>query len=339
MLDKKITLSDIAKAANVSVSTVSRAINHPEQLNPSTLKKITHEMTNLGFSVNANPSMAPEGKIIITIIPNFGNPYYDNIIEGIKSSAELSDFHVLLVSLDQVSEGSKYSIIEILQTTKAAGLILATRSLSTDLLNYFDSIVPVVQCGEYNKLSHVPHVIVDDYNAAKEVTDYLISTGHSRIAFIAGHFSSNLAQERLRGFDDSLSAHGIEVPQNWRIHVPKTTYDVGYSAICQLLSNQEKPNAIFASCDLFAVSTIRAAKKFNISIPQELSIVGFDNIDITNMIVPSISTIKQPSFQMGFTSCELLKERINNPTVIPNSLVFDTELILRESSLPRSKVI
>ena len=195
-----------------------------------------------------------------------------------------------------------------------------------------DRYAPVVQCCEYNNKSHIPYVSIDDFNAARSVTNYLLSSGRRKIAFINGPLTFNYAQERLRGFETALVKHKVTVPQNWRISLPDISYDIGYSSICQLLSSSNRPNAIFASSDVFAISALRAARRFGLRVPQDLSIIGFDNIDIAAMVSPAISTINQPCFQIGFTACETLAERINNPDSIPRSILLDAELVLRESS-------
>ena len=332
MISKKASISVIAKAAGVSSATVSRVLNHPEAVKADTLCKVREIMQQFGYTSDELPTSGkPNGSLILVCLPSIANPFYSNILKGIKASANAHSFHIL-IHPEVISRSTIGRFNHIRQFANIGGIITLSAKIDLSLLETLDRYAPVVQCCEYNNKSHIPYVSIDDFNAARSVTNYLLSSGRRKIAFINGPLTFNYAQERLRGFETALVKHKVTVPQNWRISLPDISYDIGYSSICQLLSSSNRPNAIFASSDVFAISALRAARRFGLRVPQDLSIIGFDNIDIAAMVSPAISTINQPCFQIGFTACETLAERINNPDSIPRAILLDAERVLRESS-------
>ena len=332
MINKKASMSEVAKAAGVSPATVSRVINHPKTVKASTICKVREVMQQFGYTSDELPSGGnPTGSLILVCLPSIANPFYSNILKGITASANAHGFYTLIYP-EVISRSTISRFNDIRLYANIGGIITLSAKIDPSLLDTLDSYAPVVQCCEYNSKSHVPYVGINDFNAAQSVTDYLLSSGRKKIAFVNGPLTFNYAQERLRGFEASLERHNVTVPQNWKISLPDISYDIGYSSICQLLSSSNRPNAIFAMSDVFAIAALRAARRFGLRVPQELSIIGFDNIDIAAMVSPTISTINQPCFQIGFTACETLAERINNPDSLPHSLLLDAELILRESS-------
>ena len=127
----------------------------------------------------------------------------------------------------------------------------------------------------------------------------------------------------------------ITIPQDWIVQLPDVNYQMAYSAVCRLLNSDVRPNAFFVISDIFAAAVIRAAKRFNLNVPQDILVVGFDNIDFSMMTNPTITTVNQPSFQIGYSAAELLMESIEHPDIPPKSLTLDTELIIRESTVKR----
>ena len=124
----------------------------------------------------------------------------------------------------------------------------------------------------------------------------------------------------------------LSIPSSWIIQVPEINYDMAYTAVSQLLSTSEKPNAFFAASDVLAAAIINAAHRYKLHIPEDIMVVGFDNIMISTIVRPAITTINQPKFQLGYTACEMLVERIHNPNSKPRSMTLGTELIVRDSA-------
>ena len=165
----------------------------------------------------------------------------------------------------------------------------------------------------------------------------MLNLNYRRIAFINGPLSFNYAQERLRGFEAAMEEKNITVPKNWKISLPEVSYSLGYSAASQLLGGKEKPDAIFCAADVFAISVIKAANRYKLRVPEDVGVVGFDNVEMASITNPGITTVNQPAFQIGFTAGETIYEKISNPNSKPRSILLDTELIARESIIRYQK--
>ena len=333
MINKRASISSIAEIAGVSPATVSRVLNHPETVRPDTLEKVRNVLKQYGFRHESNSAPTVQAPLVLVCLPTIANPFYGPILKGIRSAAHARGFHILVLP-EVVSQSTPPALDEIRQSAKISGIITLSAKMDESLLETLDSYAPVIQCCEYNSRSYVPYVGIDDFGAAISATNYLITSGRNKIAFVNGPLDFNNAQERLRGFEAGLFKYGIEIPGSWKLSLPSISYDVGYASIYQLLSGPTRPNAIFAASDVFAISALRAAKRYDLKVPQDLSIVGFDNIDITAIVSPTITTISQPCFQIGFTACESLASRMANPDTLPRSILLGTELVVRESTRP-----
>lgn len=327
----KITVQQIAVQAGVSPATVSRVINHRELVKKETLKQVEEAMKQLG----ATPPVSAKSKIsdqpvIILNIPNINNIFYTEVIRGATTSAKAHGCH-LLISQSPLDHGSISEFHNLIRRVHAAGVILLNQ-ISSELLHQLNNLLPIIQCCEYNHESDIAYVSIDDYTAALNATNYLIASGKNKIAFINGPLTYKYARDRRNGFLDALSNADLVIPKNWLIQLPEVNYDMAYAATCQLLTAEVIPNAFFTASDTLAAAVIRAAKRYGYQVPKDIMVVGFDNIDLSSMFSPTITTVSQPKFQMGFSACEMLLEKISNPNFATKSILLDTELIIREST-------
>jgi LacI family repressor for deo operon, udp, cdd, tsx, nupC, and nupG len=180
----------------------------------------------------------------------------------------------------------------------------------------------------------LPYVSIDDIAAAHTVMNYIISYGRRRIAFVNGPIRYKYARHRLQGYYEALEKAGIKHDPKLVIQLPEINYDMAVSAVTQLLSasQQSPPDAIFCASDIFAAASIKAASRLGFSVPGKIIVTGFDNVEIASMASPTITTIDQPRFQIGFSGTELLAERIANPYVPSRGILLETSLIVREST-------
>lgn len=327
----KITVQQIALQAGVSPATVSRVINHRDLVKEDTLKQVEAAMKQLGaIPPDSSKSKAADQPVIILNIPNINNVFYTEVIRGATTSAKAHGCH-LLISQSPLDHGSISEFHHLIKRVHAAGVILLNQ-ISSELLYQLNNLLPIIQCCEYNHESEIPYVSIDDYTAALNATNYLISSGKNKIAFINGPLTFKYARDRRSGFLDAISSADLIIPKNWLIQLPEVNYDMAYSATCQLLTNEIIPNAFFTASDTLAAAVIRAAKRYRYNVPKDITVVGFDNIDLSSMFSPTITTVSQPKFQMGFSACEMLLEKISNPSFATRSILLDTELIVREST-------
>ena len=329
---KKNTYSDIAKLSGVSLATISRVLTKSTSVKEITRQKVLDAMKQLGYDT-AEYLLSPQnigGNIIIFNIPSLDNPFYSLIIQGARASAARHRYN-LLVNETHITEKTADSFTNLLKDTKAAGLI-TTNHIQPHLLQKLNTALPIVQCCECDKSSSIPFVTIDDISAAKTAVNHILSLGKKNIAFINGPIHYKYARDRLTGYVNALENAHIEINPDFIIQLQEINYDMAVSAALQLMYSPKRPEAFFAISDVYAVAVIKAAQKAKLRIPQDIIVVGFDNIEISAMCTPSITTINQPRFQMGFLSCEMLINRMHgNNLPLPN-LYLETELIVRNST-------
>ena len=329
---KKTTYSDIAHLSGVSLATISRILTNSTSVKAETKQKVLDAMKKLGYNTAdffKAPKEAVRGLIIFNI-PTLDNPFYGLIIQGAKASAARHRYN-LLINENHITEKTADGFLDLLKHTKAAGLILANH-IETSLLCKINSALPLVQCCECNKMPSVPFVTIDDISAAHSAVNHILSLGKKNIAFINGPIQYKYAKDRLAGYIEALENGGKTVDPALIIQLQEINYDMALSAALQLMHSPNRPDAFFTASDVYAAAVIKAAQQAGLRVPQDIAIVGFDNVEISAMCNPSITTINQPRFQMGFLSCEMLVNRILGNDMPIQNLYLETELIVRNST-------
>ena len=310
MKKEKVTVKDISKKAGVSPATVSRVLNHRDLVNEKTIEKVEQAMTALGLIVENGVMSSPEEQpVILTNVPELENAFYMKVITGIQTSAKAHGYHVV-INVMPLNTANLYSFISLIRQVKAKGVVI-TETLQKEQLDFIANVVPIIQCCEYNDETNYPYVSIDDYSASVSATEYLISNNYNKIAFINGPLSFKYAQKRQEGFLDTIHQHDITIPTDWIINLPEVSYHMAFSAACRLLNADVRPKAFFTISDIYAAAVIRAAKRYNLSVPKDIAVVGFDNIDFAQMTNPALTTVSQPSFQIGY-SADRKSTRLNS---------------------------
>lgn len=331
MSQKRHTTAEIAKKAGVSPATVSRVIHHRELVRSGTVLLVEEAMKKLGVKIPTPPEKKMNQKEVILVnCPAGTNPFYEDVISGVITSANAHGYYTIL-NYSPINRGTIEDFLQLIKKVHASGVI-TLGLLSTEILDAVAQEVPLVQCCEYNKNANYPYVSIDDVAAAKKATKYLIGCGRNKIAFLNGPRQYKYAQDRLIGFRQAMNEAKLFVPNSWIIHVPEINYDMAYTIVSQLLTISERPNAIFAASDVLAAAVINAARNHQTLIPEDLMVVGFDNIDYCQITRPTITSVNQPKSQMGFTACEILVENIINSGLSQRTMILSTEMIIREST-------
>lgn len=333
MNSDKVTIREIADMANVSIATVSRIINHKDNVKPATKKKVIKAMEELHFLPKSLPPLSnADSKIILICIPDLNNPFNNPIISGIQKAADTQGYDVLILQARNLyTDSNDYT--NILKNASISGILILASVPQPELLSELALRCPVVMCSEYAEDYGVSYVSIDDVAASRKAVNYLISTGRKKIGFINGNMNFKYSRHREKGYMEALNAAALEVNPAWIAHLSAIDYQLGLSSAYHMLSLPNRPDAIFACSDLLAAGVINAARQLNLNVPHDVSVVGFDNIELTTMITPTITTIEQPCFQIGYQSCELLIEKINNPQTEIKQIMLDTELIVRDSTV------
>lgn len=324
---EKVKIQDIADAAGVSIATVSRALNNKDNVKESTYIKIMQVVRDLGYD---NFTIRNNSNLILVLIPDIDNPFYSDLIKGISSSASRNNFQEILVRTGDHPLTQSF-VENIVYATNVDGVITLDPVSSVETLENLRKKIPIVQCAEHIENSDAPYVSIDDIAASKAVVEYIVSKGKKKIALINGPAMYKYARKRKEGFVKTLEKLNIDIPSSYIVQLPVFSYDAAVSVATQLLSMEDRPDAIFAVSDVFAVAAVKAAKRMGLKIPEEIGIIGFDNTDTSIICDPPLTTVKQPQFQMGFLASEMLIELIGNENTPPKQLLLDVELIVRES--------
>lgn len=333
---KKMTVELVAKHAGVSPATVSRVINHPELVSAKTIARVNASIRELGYAslLDRYRSAKPfdeRGPIVVNI-PWLDNPFYSEIVHGIRDSARAAGYDVLIL-WDTPRQSTVDSFCESLRRCGASGLITMC-SLSTETIERIDSELPTIQCAENNPETNVPYVTIDDRAAARTAVEHLIACGCKHLSIISGPESYKYSRGRMEGFLSVTREHELSLDPSWILQVPDNNYELACSAATHMLESDNPPDGVFACSDTYAAAVIRAARKAGLSVPGDLMVVGFDNIDIATMTTPTLTTVNQPRYRMGYGACNLLLERMSG-NGSAHSMVMETELIVRESTARR----
>jgi LacI family repressor for deo operon, udp, cdd, tsx, nupC, and nupG len=329
---QKTKYQDIAEETGVSAATVSRVVNGVQNVKDETRKKVLDSMASHGMDTEYIERKSGDGdsRLIILNVPTIGNPFYTQIARGAKTAAAQRGCQ-LLINEDHINDSTINNFLKILRNVRATGLII-TNHVSQKLLKIINAEIPLVQCCEHDTDFDIPYVSIDDVEASKNAMEYLLSLGRKKIAFINGPIRYKYARHRLRGYLESLKKAGIDVDDSLILQLPEISYDLAVSAVNNLLNSGKSPDAFFCASDVFATAVIKSASRFKLVVPKDIMVIGFDNVDISAMTNPTITTINQPRFQLGFSSCELLIEHIANPKTTLHNIILATELIVRESA-------
>jgi DNA-binding LacI/PurR family transcriptional regulator len=338
MKNAQATIRDIAIKLNVSISTVSRALRNAPDINPDTKKAVVEMAAKLNYEPNrvAQSLRIKKTNTLGVIVPEIVMHFFSSAISGIQEYAAAHGYSTMFCQSIESYETEK-SNIHMLVANRVDGLLI---SLSGETKN-FDHLnalaqkqIPVVMFDRVADELPFSKVIVDDHDGACKAVEYLIKTGCKRIAYLGGPESLSICIKRMQGYKDALKNKGIEVSENLivcceDIHAPA-------EAVKRLL--EHRPDAIFCMNDPMAIAAIEIIKEKQIIIPDEISVVGFTNEPVSRHITPSLTTVSQPSYEMGKVAAELFLEQMQaGESFEPVTRILRTELVIRNSTRkPRS---
>jgi DNA-binding LacI/PurR family transcriptional regulator len=328
------TIQDVARAAGVAASTVSRYLNGQLKVSPATEAKVLGAVTELGYvpnSVARNLAQRRSG-VIGFVVPEISNPYFGAIADYVVEAVERHGSLVMLCShRSQSLKQSSY--IELLASGAIDGMLYLGSFRSNERLAaaIADGLPVVVVDEPIAGLPPVHTVVMDDYAGGFQATSYLVALGHRRIAFVSGPSELGSVQERYRGYCDALRKGGLEPAGQVRL-AGQFTEQFGMSALPHLLAAAEPPTAAFVASDYIAFGLISAAEAHGIRVPDDLSVVGFDDIRFSQYVQPRLTTVRSPVERMARLGVELLFERLQEPAAPARSEVLPVELVIRESA-------
>ncbi len=333
-----VTRDDVARKAGVSPSTVSYVINGgPRPVSEATREKVLRAIAELGYRPNAvaRSLRRQRTSILGLIIPDIINPYFAQVAQGIEAAAFERDFTVVFCHTNY-NLHQELTYIDHLFVERAAGVIwipaTGDPAPAQKLMQY--GIPTVVVDREIEKVSF-PSVVADNFRGGYLATQYLISLGHERIACIVRPVRLSHSQDRLQGYLKALEDNHLPVDERL-IASGGYRLENGYQSMQELLSVDPPPTAVFTYNDIMAIGALRALKEKGVRVPQDFSVVGFDDIPEAAYSCPALTTVRQEKYEMGAQSVALLQRLINGETFdeVPKVAV-GVELVIRESTRPR----
>lgn len=329
----KVTISDIAKLAGVSKATVSRVINGSKPVSPEVRDKVMKVIDETGFkpSALARSLSTKKTKLIGVVIPDVANPVFSELVKGMEDQSNASGYNILLCNT-YLSHEKELKYLEILQDKEVDGIIFLTTDETEEQVEFFRKYgKPVVTVDRKFRKMEIPSVGVDDYEASYKAVNYLINMNHTEIAMVRAPLDDQShGFHRFSGYKQAMADHGLDVHEDWVVE-GDFTVKAGYDAMMKLLSSSTSPTAVFFASDLMAVGGIRCITDSGMRVPDDISVIGFDDIPIASMFIPSLTTTRQPTADIGMKAMEKLLKLIDGKEEELHTK-FPTQLILRNST-------
>jgi len=334
----KVTIVEVAKRAQVSLGTVSRVINNDAHVAPETRERVSSVIQEMQYVANrqARGLKGMKTNVIGVLVPDLATSYIGEIMHGIDAELAHHQFELMLFTHHRIAVKEASYVANMVQGM-VDGLLLV---LPRNIADYTDTLTrqnfPFVVIDHQGSGDPCPSVGATNWQGGYNATEYLIKQGHKRIGFITGSIDLGCSQDRLKGYRSALRTHHIpEMPE--LVYEGDFNQPDGYAGASTLLELPTPPTAIFASNDVMAMGVMDAVRNRNLRIPDDISIVGFDDIPQSAMINPSLTTVQQPLEQMGRVATQMLLGILKNPKKDVGRIELPTELIVRSStSVPKN---
>jgi len=328
-----VTINDIAEAANVSITTVSRVLNDKPDVSPNTRKKVLEKINELGYKPNsiARGLALQKTNTLGLIIPDISNPFFPDIARGVEDMANKKGYSIIFCNTDNEQKKEKEAI-ELMKEKQVDGILLSLSTTNKEELKKLRNVkYPVVQIDRKIPDIDYPSITIDNYKSAYTATKHLINSGHQKIAHITGDLGTITGSKRLEGFKSAMNEANLNIKD---YYIKKGNYSKksGYQNMLELLKNDNPPSAVFIANDLMAVGAYQAIFELDLSIPEDISIIGHDNIDVTKLVNPNLSTMAQPKYKLGHKAVQLLIKEIESNNLSNEEIILTTDFKNRHSS-------
>jgi LacI family transcriptional regulator len=339
------TIKDIAKALGLSTSTVSRALRDSYEISPETKQLVLDYARQINYRPNPIALSLKEkrSRSIGVIVSEIANSFFSQIINGIESVAYSKGYNVII---SQTRESYEREVInmDFLSSRSVDGFLLSVSAETKDfthITDLYERGLPIVFVDRMIESIDTHKVIADNFKGAYDATAHLIKNGYKRIAHLANSEYLSITKERVAGYRQALADVNMEFNEGYLQHCLHggMMYDEVDRAMNEFMNQKHTPDAIFASADKLTTNCMRYCRARNIIIPNDLAMVGFSNLDLTELLSPSLSVVRQPAFEMGAVSAELLIKTIESkrPVTEFETRVLPAELFIRDSSGKKKK--
>ncbi|MGW5721305.1 LacI family DNA-binding transcriptional regulator [Amycolatopsis sp. NPDC003865] len=327
----RVTIRDVAARAGVSVATVSKVINERYGVSAATLAKVRAVIEELGYEASlVAQSLRNHRTNVIGILVADLEPFSTELLKGAADAIRGSGFELVVYSAGGRTgdpSGWEKRYLSRLSGTLVDGAVLVTPAVSLEAVPG----TPVVAVDPHTGPSHLPTIDSDNLRGAQLATEHLLDLGHRRIAFLAGRPDLESASLRKAGYLRALEAAGVPADENL-IRIGAYDPEVSAASAHALLTGPDRPTAVFAANDISAIATVGAARELGLSVPDDLSVVGFDNVPESALCSPPLTTVDQPIREMGHRAISMLIALINGDEVERTHVTLDTGLVVRHST-------
>lgn len=331
------SIKDVARIAGVSTATVSRTLSEPDKVSESTRKKVQQAVDETGYVANtlARNFRRRRTNTIVVLVPDITNSFFSNIIQGIETVAREQGYRILLGDMqNNIDRGLEYG--EFVAQKQADGIISLGRSIPFPYRKGRKTLdpkwPPLVMACEYDGTIPVPAVCIDNAQAANDAVKYLAGLGHKNIAFINGPEDSPLCRDRLKGYRQAMKAIGVTDTRKL-VYGGDFSLDSGGNAMMAMLdSPAQRPSAVFAANDAMAIGALRYLKSRGLSVPGDISLMGFDDIKFSAYCDPPLTTIHQPRNRIGELAMQRMLDLLSKRSIPGGRELLPYELVLRAST-------
>ena len=328
-----VTIFDVASHAGVSNGTVSRVLNNDPHVKPETRARVLNSIETLGYTVNRQARSLAGGRtrIIGVLVPDLETGYIGEIIRGIDAELQLAKYDLMLYSTHRTASRETNYAVNVAQGM-VDGLLLVVPRNPADYIETFNKRkFPFVLIDHQGTGEDCPTVGATSWQGAFNAMEYLIKLGHRRIGFITGTMFIESAKDRFEGYKAALKVHHLDFDPDLVCEGDYIQVS-GYQCGSRLIQLNDPPTAIFASNDAMAMGVMDAIREKGLRIPEDISVLGFDDIPQATMVHPALSTVRQPLQRMGSVAAQMLLDILNNPGLHPKRIELPTELIIRSST-------
>ena len=328
----KTTIKDIARLAEVSTATVSKVVNgKDEKISAATRMRVMKIIEDVGYVPNriASSMVTKKTRTLGLIIPDIANPFFPELARGAEDLANKEGYTLILCNSDNSLE-KEDAYIDMLQEKMVDGIIFTASSSRTQVSSALKRVrIPVITVDrDIDGLKSQKKIVVDNEMGAYEAVTHMLERGYERIYHISGPMTSKPAQQRYKGY---LRAHEEKGKLPFEDHLISGTYtgDWGFKSVEKLIAQKVEFDGIFCGNDLIALGALKALHSQNIQVPEQVGLVGYDNIYMAQMVTPELTTVNQPNYEMGYQAAQMLVGMIQVKTVRQNKEALKTNLIVR----------
>lgn len=328
------TIYDVAREAGVSMATVSRVINGTAVVKEETKAKVQAAIDKLGYRPNAvaRGLASKRTKSIGVILPDVSDLFHAEILRGIEDIATMYQYHIILANSD-AKESREIDLVGTMWEKQVDGLIFISERITPEIVKAFEHAqLPVVLCATDDPEKRIPSVSIDNVTAAYDATRYLLDKGVTRIAFLGAAADHPTTVERKKGYLRAMEEGGLKQDKSLILHAKDKSYQAGFQAARYYLQTEQGAEAVIAVSDELALGYLNVIRDRGGNAPQDVLLVGFDNTRLSTMIRPEMTTIAQPTYDLGAVSMRLLTKLLNEEPISDYTVRLPHDIIERAST-------